>query len=333
MPYGLAAVSTAAKNPAWYTNPVTAAIAGGALGVTGLVALAKSQAHHEANTFGREVQGPYEQQLAQISALAKVDPARAQEQLIVTTQDFVQKAQAWMARGGDEAKVARQALYQTPALTNTIRLLADETGLRNYLGTDYPDPTRTSTGDWLISLADLFRAINIPALRQGVRNEPQPAPPGTAPPQGVPEAAKGFLDKYGELIFGAGSILTGLIGQQSQSGAISEALKAQTDAAKYAADLQAKAASEALGLQRQMYEQGRSDTLPWLEQGRLSLYSLSDAMGLSRGPTAAGLGLPAPTPWPGHAGAGPQPQQPGPQQPGPQPGTNIFQQMAQRYRR
>jgi hypothetical protein len=338
------------------TNPWTAGIGGGLL-AAGL--WTKSQAHHEANSFVRQIQQPYERQLAEISALARTDPVSAQERLIRATQDFVQQAERFAAQGGDAATVARQALT-TPGLVQTVQALTEETGLRRFMGGDYPDPTRTGAGGWLVNIADLFRAINIPELvakqspigsntggigpggsgtgtgaggRGPIRSTGNPTLDEQLRQMGyeIQTGARGFLDRYGDLIFGGAGLVTGLLDRQASQQAISEALQAQTDAAKYAADLQSKAATEALGLQREMYQQSRQDTLPWLEQGRLSLYSLTDALGLERGPAAASLGLPAPVPWAGHA-PGPLPG-PGPQPPPQPPGPNVFQELAQRYRR
>jgi hypothetical protein len=62
--------------------------------------------------------------------------------------------------------------------------------------------------------------------------------------------------------------------------------KMSSNAAKNAAATQAQAASEANTLQRQMFEQTRSDQLPWLNAGRGAVTSLSRLMGLDSNPAS-----------------------------------------------
>ena len=79
-------------------------------------------------------------------------------------------------------------------------------------------------------------------------------------------------------------------------GAVGGAL-ISADAAGSAADTQAGSARDATNLQRQMYEQGRADLMPWQQAGGASLQELMWEMGLSPGaggqPSGGGAGLPA----------------------------------------
>lgn len=72
-----------------------------------------------------------------------------------------------------------------------------------------------------------------------------------------------------------GSLISGAM----QSSAANKAAKAQERSALEAADVQ----REALGFQKEVYEQGREDSLPWLEMGQTALQQLGVEMGLSDG--------------------------------------------------
>lgn len=134
--------------------------------------------------------------------------------------------------------------------------------------------------------------------------------------------------------------VTSLVGAKMQSGAAKKAAAGQASAAekasadqaataKYSADLQKKAADEALAFQREQYYQGMKNMQPWLQTGTAGLSKLSSLMGLRPGNTAtqipggpgATVGAPAP------AGSVPPVVDPAQQQK-----TAAFQQyMTQKY--
>lgn len=70
-----------------------------------------------------------------------------------------------------------------------------------------------------------------------------------------------------------------LLGGAMQSSAAKRAAQAQENAALSAADVQ----RDALGFQKEVYEQGRQDSLPWMEAGMGALDQLRIEMGLSDG--------------------------------------------------
>ena len=82
----------------------------------------------------------------------------------------------------------------------------------------------------------------------------------------------------------------------------------QSQAAKKAAEQQQQASNQALALQGQMYQQGRADRLPYMQQGGQGLTALTSLMGLPPSP--------APGPTMGFPGPGQIPQYPGPGAPG-----------------
>lgn len=98
------------------SNPITIAVAGAILGTT---ALLKSQAHWEANTLGKEVQGPFNQNLSKMVdgfdralAAGQLQPEQAQQIRDATAQAITQYSQAldeFSKKGKDNKKVADQA--------------------------------------------------------------------------------------------------------------------------------------------------------------------------------------------------------------------------------
>lgn len=68
-------------------------------------------------------------------------------------------------------------------------------------------------------------------------------------------------------------------GAALSSRAAGKAAEAQEDATKYAADLQAKSASEALGFQKEQFATEQENLAPWLQAGKTSLADLTASMG------------------------------------------------------
>lgn len=79
-----------------------------------------------------------------------------------------------------------------------------------------------------------------------------------------------------------------LIGAGIASGTQLAGAKMASGAAKDASKIQSEAGREALALQRQMYEQGRQDALPWLRTGQEAITTLGALSGLGGG--GGGLG-------------------------------------------
>lgn len=76
---------------------------------------------------------------------------------------------------------------------------------------------------------------------------------------------------------GAGGVIGGSI---ISSRAAGKAADKQVEAANYAADLQYKGQTEALNLQREMWEQQQANYAPWLAGGQGALQTLLQRMGL-----------------------------------------------------
>src|SRR5215510_3564837 len=85
------------------------------------------------------------------------------------------------------------------------------------------------------------------------------------------------------LILGGASLGAGLYGASKQSGAAREATEAQ-----------AQSAREALALQRDIYQQTRSDLAPYTGAGTQGLTALTSFLGLPAPPASAGPVSPSP---------------------------------------
>ena len=91
----------------------------------------------------------------------------------------------------------------------------------------------------------------------------------------------------------AGSAAVGLIGAKTASSAAGKAASEQTDATKYAADLQSEAAEAALAEQKRQFNVGQANLQPWLQAGTAGLGALQYGLGLSTAQPAAGGTAPA----------------------------------------
>lgn len=97
-----------------------AATAGIAAAAIGAIAWAKSQAHHEANTFVKTLEKPFGDELARIVA-STADATNRLADLEGVWLDFSQAAQQFATAGSDEATVVRQALAHLDPLVQSIR--------------------------------------------------------------------------------------------------------------------------------------------------------------------------------------------------------------------
>lgn len=247
-----------------------------------------SNVHNVANQFTAGPQRQLEQQLAQVSQLAKTDPAAAQQQLIQAWSAFLTAGQQFAASNPMGRLVFEQAL-STPALIQTVDSLWNETG-----GGQTGLPSITSiansggvggkVGGLIISSIPLM----LDALLKLSRNN-QPQPTGTGGTNGggttgttskpdptsqspgkAPEGiAQSWWDKYGGLVLTGATVGANIWGANQAAGA-----------ANKAAEIQAAAAREATQLQKNIYIQNRKDLLPRMQIGNNALYRLSDLTGL-----------------------------------------------------
>src|SRR5688500_8923523 len=110
------------------------------------------------------------------------------------------------------------------------------------------------------------------------------------------------MDPWTLALLGQG--LFSLFGAGMQSNAAGDAAQMQMDAANRAAELMAQTQREALGLQRDIYNQTRTDQQPWIQAGQGSVNKLAHLMGIGMGgggftplraPAGAGGGANGPT--------------------------------------
>jgi hypothetical protein len=110
--------------------------------------------------------------------------------------------------------------------------------------------------------------------------------------------ATGLALGIGAGVAAAGSVGAAAIG----SHAAGEAASTQSDAAKYAADLQKQQADKALAFQQQQWNTQQQNLAPWLSSGQTSLANLNSLLGLGPNYTGSGPMQPTSTP-PGPTGA------------------------------
>jgi hypothetical protein len=114
-----------------------------------------------------------------------------------------------------------------------------------------------------------------------------------------PTGGTSFWSKVGDFLSGgtggsplgtiakaAGSIA----GSALQSNASNKAAETQAAAAKYAADLQYKAMSDALAFQKEQWGTSQANLAPWLESGKLGLSAINQGMGLGTDNGSGGYG-------------------------------------------
>lgn len=89
-------------------------------------------------------------------------------------------------------------------------------------------------------------------------------------------------------IAAAGAVGGAVIGSKASG----KAADTQTAAANYAADLQAKAAADALAFQKQQFAQGQANIAPWLTSGTVGLQALLQGLGIGN-LAQTGTGFPA----------------------------------------
>lgn len=267
------------------------------------------EARTRANRFVQTYENKFGQKLAEISQLAKTNPELAKQQLLQALQDYEAAGQQFVESVPDipfvraeYQKIVNQA-FSNSKMLDTVQRLSQEVGLN--FAPSGTGGTGITLGGAMTSLHGILDAIR----RSGVLNAPggdtvNNGSTGGAPPStsGQPEitvdpktgattikfpnggnaakTTKSTLESLLPWIFAGTSLGTNLFGLTSSNGAIEKAITAQSDAAKYSADLQNKAATEAIGLQRDIYNQSRQDALPWLNTGKAALGRLSHMAGL-----------------------------------------------------
>ena len=244
-----------------------------------------------ANVFTGGPQRQFEQKLALVSALAKTDKEAARSALLDATEEFYNNAMAFASTADPIQKIRNQNIVEqalnTPALWQTVDALWTETGGMEATGVSSIIESKGGSG-WGTAGKILLGAIPSAIALIGLARKPKTAPAGqpqgqTTQPPGQPTGSNvpnvpnapgsdtSFFEKY------APWILTGVSGLMNWWGS-----KEASQAAKDAAEIQAKSADEATGLARDIYNRNREDIAPWMGVGRNSLYKLSDLMGLPK---------------------------------------------------
>lgn len=246
-----------------------------------------------ANQFVNDLENPFGQELARISQLAATDPTAANQQLKAAWDKFVLDSAAFAnptINGQTLTNVPNRNLAATQAMRNpqlldTVERLWAQTGGKDRLTMTYPGmdlaaAVTTTTGgptgggpDWKSILSGI--ATGILSQKGPLAQPPRPPNSTTNATPNTPDDSdgSGFTDailKYLPFILGGAADIYGAL-----SG---------SKAAKEAAEIEAAASREANALTREMYNQNRTDLLPWLETGQSSLAAMSNLMGLPQAP-------------------------------------------------
>lgn len=140
----LLSLGAVTKNPAMFSNPITAGIAAApyvAMGVNKLI----NPAHEKASRFVNEFENPFGAKLAEIQNLSATDPAAAKSAFEQAWSQFNSGIQQFTAQGGQHAKAARQAL-SNQGLMSTVQRLAQQLGVDIGGGGNNAGPVMPTTG-------------------------------------------------------------------------------------------------------------------------------------------------------------------------------------------
>lgn len=293
-------------------GPAGAAIGAGVGALLGLIGDIGS-GRRTANTMTQNG-GPQDilnKQLAAIAGSGEDASTKAQATQ-VAWQGFIQATNQFAAQGPEYAQVAKQALYQTPALTQTVQSLMGGVdplgqqftqGLSPSIGSATPQSGITLGSIGLPAAAGVaggliggqfngggqtVGGVNAPTVGGGDPNSFPGSiggPPGAAT---IPNAGSWPVDGAGNPISGgAPSILnkllptlissgTSLLGGVVGSNAANSAAATQAAAANHAADLEAQAAANSLAFQKQTLAQQQANAQPWLTAGSNALGKIND---------------------------------------------------------
>lgn len=142
-------------------GPISLAVMGGA--VAAPYVRDAFQSKDNAKRFVDRFEDPFGKELARLSQLAELDPDAAAEGLRIAWNKFYADAQGYIAKGGQDAVVARQAL-SNPKLIQTVDRLAAQVGIPN-VRSNTTGTTRTvsrSTTPTGSSILDQIRGGNVP---------------------------------------------------------------------------------------------------------------------------------------------------------------------------
>jgi hypothetical protein len=269
---------------------------GGGLPIIGSIPF-RGTAHNAATYFTQNYQNKLQDDLGRILQLAQTNPQAAQAELQTAWTAFLDGADQFIASQPlkqDAIQVVKQAL-STPELTNTVNMVWEATGGQGGLEglNQIIAGTSGRTGGigktiitYLPGLAALAGLIlkgttggsgssSTTPTQAGGNEQPANGETGATAQDGAtglpnPQDTKSWFDKYIApylpLALNAGLQLAGA--------------SSASNSAKEAAQIQADSAQKALDLQKQLYEEARSDLAPWRAAGQSGLQALSYGLGL-----------------------------------------------------
>lgn len=252
-------------------------------------------------------------QLAAISSAQATPEEKAQATQKAWT-DFIQATNQFAAQSKEHAQVAKQAIYQTPDLTNTVKSLmggVDPLG-QQFTSTMNPSiatatkqsgitlgsilaPAAAGAAGGLAGAALFPGASTVGAVGStgatsgvgplagipgagGALSQPAIAAPGAAP-----AGASLFSKLFPSLVSSGTSLLSGALGANAagkaateQSNAAIEAARIQAEAGTKASELQAKTAAETLAFNRETVAQQQRNIQPWIDSGAGALKTIGE---------------------------------------------------------
>lgn len=284
------------------SNPYSAAIAGGIALMGQIEKIGSGRRAANKFTGSGAPQDILNKQLAVISG----SQASAEEKSAATDKawkDFLTAADKFAAANPKQSQVVKQAIYQTPDLTNTVKgLLGKDPLAEEYTGMAAPGMatglTRPNPGpSWKSTLLNAGMSAAAPfaisALSGGGAGGVGSTMGGTGPLGGLdrvltaPNVGGGVFTGGGG---GTGSSLlsrllpqlisggTSLIGGVIASRAANNAAQVQADAATQAAETMRLAGQDAIGFNREVLQQQQENLQPWLDAGTGALTSIGDML-------------------------------------------------------
>ncbi len=235
--------------------------------------------------------------------LAAIDSAQATpEEKAQATQkawtDFIQATNQFAAQSKEHAQVAKQAIYQTPKLTNTVKSLGGFDPLGQQFTSTMNPSIATATKQSGITMGSIlgpaaagaaagYASGSMSSAGQVGRVDPSTGLTvnGSLNPTGSVAAAGGgatktaaagapslFSKLFPQLVASGTSLLSGAIGAHAAGNAATE----QSNAAVEAAKLNAAAGDKALAFNRDVLAQQQKNAQPWIDAGTGALKTIGE---------------------------------------------------------
>lgn len=228
-------------------------------------------------------------QLALISANYGADPDEAKQATQLAWSQFLQAANEFASQGPEYAQVAKQAIFQTPGLTDTVKSLGGFDPLSSEFTSTLAPSIPKATPQSGLSVGNLIGstaagvggALGGSYLHNLITGAPEAA--GTMAdggptfgPDVPPDVTSGVDGAGGAGNAASSSILNQIFGKNPVSSLLGVGTSVlngvlQSSAAKSAAGIQSKSANDALDFAKQVYGDQKAANAPFLAAGTNAL--------------------------------------------------------------